>query len=116
MTFQITIDPHTKFTHAPKDQTIGVCGILPHWAVSGSGETMKDSLINNYQFYMGAFTGGTIDDTGIYSYPEDPDLYPMLKIDRLDGEDLKEVCYIYEYAMVACKNIDTGDLWVTRMD
>lgn len=115
MTFQITINPLKAFD-VSSDQIIAVCGILPHWATSGSGETMRDSLINNYQFYAGEMTGGTIDFKGAYSYPEDDDLLPMLKIERFDGDELKEVCYIYEYAIVACKDVGSGVVWVTRMD
>ena len=115
MNFQITIDPLKAFDGDAKYITT-VCGILPLWATNGGGETMKDSLKNQYAFYTGEMTGGSVDDDGVYSYPEDSDLYPMLKIERLDGDELKEVCTIYEYAIVACRNVETGDLWVTRMD
>lgn len=115
MKFAITLDPLSKCELGSK-YIIEVCGILPVWAADESGETMKDSLMNNYPYYMGEMTGGSIDSQGIYSYPEDDDLFPLLKIERSDGDDLREVCFIYEYAIVACRDIETGDLWVTRMD
>lgn len=94
-----------------------VLGPLPLWAAGESGETMKDSLINSYPYYMGEMTGGELSDDGQYLYPGDPPLSPLCKLERVSFDDvLKEVCYIYEYAIVACKNMETGAVWVTRMD
>lgn len=116
MRYQITVNPLKAF-NTTSDKIADACGILPVWAVTGGAATMKDSLLLCYPYYGGEITGATIDEDGRMNYPGDEPSKPLLQIERFNETDeLQEVCLIYQYAIVACKDIETGVVWMTRMD
>jgi len=98
--------------HFNDDQSylMEMIGILPHWlAVGDKSLPAKEIFDAAYDFGLFSITGGKIDDNGIFSYPEDPPLYPIAKVIR--G---KEIIYFYESAIVAIVSKD--ETFVTRMD
>lgn len=112
MTIELQIDPHGKFPASP-NAILEACGLLPHWLLEGlqNGEPAKDALISRYQFYFGPMEGGKILPDGRYEYPDDPYLYPLVKVEHGD-----EIIYFYQYAIVGVINTQTGEQWITRMD
>jgi hypothetical protein len=55
-------------------------------------------------------TGSTVTEDGVWQYPEDPDLYPLMKLQEGDVEML-----VYPYALVAMRDT-SGRTLCTRMD
>ena len=112
MLINFEIDPLGKFPASP-NAIMEAAGLLPHWLNEGvsKGEPAKDALISRYQFYMGPMTGGEIIANGSYRFPDDPDLYPIVKADLTE-----EVVYFYQHAIVGIVNKTTGEQFVTRMD
>lgn len=116
-----TLDPNCKFPTASQQQLLEACGIIPTWINPLSEETYEDQAKNGYQFP--AYTmEGTINEEGIYvssfqgsdEEPADPDLYPLLKMERIvNGKS--EAMYQYQYGIVAfvCEGADTV---IYRMD
>ena len=108
---QITIDPTGYFIGAIAGRIIESLGVLPFWLSEGleEGETAEHALLSRYEFASGPMTGGTISEEGVYTHPEDLDLYPLAKV-----ATETETIYFYEYAMVS---IVTEDKTTTyRMD
>ena len=89
------------------------CGILMTWAAHREpDQSIKEGLLSMYQYGVHEMTGGTIDEEGIYSYPEDPPLAPLLSISE---QSTGEIVYVYPYGIVAFTHPDE-DTYVTRMD
>jgi len=110
---KMTIDPLDKFEDLYNDEQIyNLLGTLPYWTINPDylDKPLKEALDSQYGFGLFEATGQTITKDGIYQYPEDPDLYPLIKIVRHD-----ETFYQYQYAMVAIVQKD-GNTFVTRMD
>lgn len=105
------IDPLDKY-NAPDEQLLEACGLLPYWVVDDRymDLPLKEALDKQYQFGLYEITGGKVDSLGIYKYPEDPELYPILVIVRKD-----ETFFQYPYGMVAIVQED-GSSFVCRMD
>ena len=106
------LDPLKKYNPVLDSQLIEGLGILPLWLAQGKqlGEDAKTALTRRYQFYTGCdIEGGRIDAEGVYRYPGDPPLYPVMKV-----SDEKETVYFYPYAIVAVVNEE--GTWITRMD
>ena len=94
---------------------IGALGILPQWAAQAYDfdNNFKDALIHNYGcFYGGAMEGGTVDSEGVYSYPEDPDLYPLAV---MTAPYTTDKVFFYEYSMVGVLT-EAGNFWMSRFD
>ena len=68
-------------------------------------------LSESYGFPLREMTGGHITKEGKYVFRGDPDLYPLAKY-----ATQKEVCYQYDYAIIAIVDKDSGETFVTRMD
>lgn len=108
----MTIDPLQKYPQALVSDLLNLAGFLHNWITLKEPEqSMKNSLMANYPYYMGEIEGGKLLDDGTYTYPEDEPLYPALKY-----ETSKEICYIYRHAIVACIDKETSNTWITRMD
>jgi hypothetical protein len=112
-----TIDPLNKFPNVDPMQISAMCGFLPSWIYetelmhdTNNDVTMKDRLIANYPFYMGEMNGGELTNDGVYKYPGDEDLFPLVRF-SFNGE----LCFIFQYSMVGTISKD-GSTWVTRMD
>ena len=88
-------------------------GLIPSFI--NNGNVVEDGFIiglgNGYGFPLREMTGGHITKEGKYVFRGDPDLYPLVKY-----ETKKEVCYQYDYAIIAIVSKDSGETYVTRMD
>lgn len=107
----IELDPLAKFNYQP-EEIYHILGLLPGWVMNEEfmDKPLKEALDKQYGFGLYESSGQTITADGVYQYPEDPDLYPLIKIQRKD-----ETFYQYQYAMVAIVQKD-GSTFVTRMD
>lgn len=110
------IDPtgHHQENGAHMERVPEACGILPVWAfptLTKENITMRDSVCDSYQFPIVEMKGATIDpETGEHNYPEDPPMYPYMKLTLGD-----ETMWIYPHAIVAFQD-GIGQTFVTRMD
>ena len=88
---------------------------------------LKTGVENKYQFGASFQEDGygekaTLTDKGLYKYPEDPALKPLvtLNISAWDYENEERVpvisCHIYLHALIAIRNQVSGDWALTRMD
>ena len=115
----VEIDPHLKHSRnrsvEERRNILHTCGLIPGWILDAdaddSEETFQEIFARKYPFGTHTSTGATVDERGCMLYPGDPDMHPLLKIQR-NGETM----YQYEYAMVAVVQDNTGESWVTRMD
>jgi len=108
----ITIDPLGKFSQTSEKSIIEACGIIPYWIVNGDHDKkIMDIFREKYSFGIHEMTGATILNNGTYLYPEDPPLYPLIRLHR-GGE----VMFQYDHAIVAVTRPDTGETFITRMD
>ena len=104
-------DPLQNHTDLTPSQIMEWCGFIPHWLYNVSDyDSIKECLIDQYDYYSGEMSGGTIDDKGVYTYPEDPPLYPLITVYG-DGE----IFHQYNYGIVATVQKD-GTQWIARMD
>ena len=123
---KITIDPTGHYTSklkgdklkAMERRLVMALGIVPQF-VNEAFEKMEEpptvesfykAVCDEYQFYMGPMEGGTIDADGVYEYPEDPPLYPLVSWGVGEGITI----YMYQYAIVGVTEGDTT--LITRMD
>jgi hypothetical protein len=88
---------------------------------------LKTGVENKYQYGASFNDDGygekaTLDDKGVYKYPNDPALKPLVTVNILafdcDNTELVPVisCHIYLYALIAIQNNVSGDWALTRMD
>ena len=88
---------------------------------------LKTGVENKYQFGAsfnnnGYDQKGTLDDKGVYKYPSDPVLKPVvtLNIEAFDWNNNELVpvisCHIYLAALIAIRNQVSGEWALTRMD
>ena len=112
MSIEITVDPLNKFYKHTQNEIMELCGIIPHFVVAKNYRhyRLKEALESQYGFPVYEIEEATISPEGVYSYPEDPDMYPLIKMTR-DGETF----YQYAYGIVAVIGSD-GTSYVTRMD
>lgn len=109
---EMTIDPLRQFSDISECKISQSLGILPHYVMNEDyfHKDLKAALKEQYKFGMFELTGGKIDDKGIFEYPGDPELFPLIKIVRGD-----EIYYQYEHAIVAIVQKD-GSTFITRLD
>ncbi len=136
----ITIDIKPNDDGYTIDQTGEMLGLLLPWAFEGmtQGQTVKAALIERYgHFYFGPMEGGKIDETGVYRYPGDPLLQPLVVMHVVYDDDHKrmsddgdmligEIVFFYHYGMVGTVQIlekggatafnPDNPQWITRMD
>ena len=88
-------------------------GMIPMFINDGNvvEDGFKTGLDKCYGMPLYEMTGGHVTSEGKYVSRGDPDLYPLAKY-----ETEKEVCYQYDYAIIAIVGKVAGDLFVTRMD
>jgi len=112
MTVSLEIDPLNYYGLVPAIRLVDACGLIPGWVGNEafSDQDMKTALDKQYGYGLHEMTGSTITEEGVHSYPEDPDMYPLIKMERKD-----ETLFMYESAIVAIRQAD-GTMFVTRMD
>jgi hypothetical protein len=109
----VLTDPLDKFEGVHGSKLIAACGYLLPWAVNGIS-TLEENLLNKYEFFYGwnkPDCPTKITDEGVYSYPQDPDLSPLVTITR--GT---ETMHIYQYGIVAVRAGITLPYRHSRMD
>jgi len=104
---------------ATPDRIIEACGIIPDFFAEAclpegprTLQQVADDMEAGYGF--GGFCyplGGAVSPQGVYSYPEDPDLYPLVRY-RFGAFE----CYVYPYAITAIRDVRTGECKVGRFD
>lgn len=113
----IAIDPLDKFKDLPPEHLYECCGLLTSIFCTSEGETFKERGENGYQFgtnwsKCGEPGNASITKDGVYSYPEDPDLYPIAEFTKNDDN-----VWIYQYGMVVVPDPDRKGMFLTcRMD
>ena len=88
---------------------------------------LKTGVSNKYHYGAG-FTNaahwkkGNVDNVGLYTYPKDSDLSPVMTL-NIKAWDYKNEewapiisCHIYESGMIAIRNQVSGEWDMTRMD
>lgn len=101
------------------------CGLLTHFAIESfrNPQPLYETMLEQYGFPADPIAGGTINETGVYRYPGDPDLYPVMVMEqeeRLpDPDDVTaptatRTLFFYRYALIAIR--ENGQTIVTRMD
>ena len=119
MSFAQKLDPTGHFSgrNVPPKKLVEALGIVPYFVLSAAEDAQEptaravlDIMAEAYGFYLGDMEGGTVDAEGVYSYPEDPDLYPLIKWTVGEKVDV----FMYPYAIVAVR--DGTNTIITRMD
>jgi len=122
MGYQYEIDPTGHFTDhiSNPDQLMfansnlfEACGFIPEWVINDRDHddlNIKDMLETHYPYGMFEMDKSVVDPDGTYHYPQDPDMFPLIKMKR--GE---ETLYQYQHGIVAIVQKD-GSSFVTRMD
>lgn len=123
MPLEYSVDPLNKHGHRNAALIQELVGIIPTFINSNDPRPFKEQALENYGMATGEITGGTTNVSGCYSYPGDPDLYPLFTISRREKRAgwPDEILFIYDFAIVCfmTKNPNTGDIistYVTRMD
>ena len=112
-----TFDPLKKYKGQPLREAMG---LIPYFIIeaatrgpTGAREVL-DYMNEAYGFGGPEMTGGTIEEDGTYTYPEDPDLYPYAKFNLSGPEGSIADVFVYPYAIVAVR--DDKETLLTRMD
>ena len=77
-------------------------------------ESLVDFMRDKYGWGLFEMKGGSVSDSGVYKYPEDPDLHWIARVDTSKDPSKIEYSYIYPHAIVALPTED--GYFVTRMD
>lgn len=116
----IQLDPSGYYASLPdvkQVRMLAACGLLPYFfasAVAGGAkgaERVLKAMENHYGFPAPTIKkrGMEVDDEGIYRYPGDDPLHPLLMM-RAEGVTF----YVYPHAILALQ--DSSSTLVTRMD
>lgn len=103
-------DPTGHFPKVAVGNLMSACGVLLIWLDEDDPRDAREQFDSNYPFGLIETRGGTVRDNGVYEYPEDPPLHPLMSCKLHDVEDV----YLYQHAMVAI--VRDGVAFVTRMD
>jgi hypothetical protein len=106
----MTLDPCDKY---PNMQLLERCGYIPNWALAADPcESMAHAIERQYPYYGGQLSGGSVTSEGVYTYPNDPDLYPFIKI---ENPETMETLYQYPHDIVVITHPDRP-VWASRCD
>lgn len=113
-----TLDPTSAFKGVSRDKLIGALGLIPQFGAmaflehpEGSSEDIYGSMVSAYGFGDMRHTGGSVSPEGVYSYPEDPELPPLVVLQQ-EGSPTK--VYVYQHAIIAV--VDSDNTIFSRMD
>lgn len=107
-----TIDPLKKYTTAGYDVMANMIGPIPTWVNFDDKRPFSEQVQEKYPFgdvTSWDVSSSTVSDEGVYSYPGDPDLSPLMSWGR--GDDRM---YLYEYGIIAF--VEDGVLKMGRVD
>ena len=118
---KVTIDPLNAYEGIKHTKLWEATGIIPYFVAEAAlaetadtkAQDVMDLMNECYGFGLGDYNmldgGGAIDKDGVYTYPDDEPLSPLVKFDMEYS-----TVYIYQYALVA---VDDGNTQVMqRMD
>jgi hypothetical protein len=110
---QLTINTKA-FPDADPEMLQEMLGVLPYWVAEylllGTDMDIVGFMTERYGFGSLYEFKGSVADDGTYSYPEDPDMPYVGKMNTPNGN-----VYFYKYAIIALPLPD-GKYFVTRMD
>ncbi len=119
----ICIDPSKKYTAHTNEEIMQAAGILAVWATDQLHKdlSLREVFDMEYQFpiidhfdlsdpldpkYFGpGFEQAKIDNDGVFKFPRDPDVHPLLAL-RREFDDGAEVAYIYPNSYIGINQID----------
>jgi hypothetical protein len=110
------LDPNNKFSATPQ-QIVDACGLVLPWVLMADPEApLRPQLEAAYGFGpLHEFSGMTIEPDFSLTYPEDPDLHPIIEV-PLPHETFR----MYTYAIVMISSLDPGtgqfSHFISRMD
>lgn len=112
MNLQLTIDPTHQHTCLTKNEIVKACGVLPLWAANPFllSIPLQQAFETQYAFPMPPLGGGTLTPEGTFTYSGDPNLHPLIKLER--GP---ETLFVYPYAIIGIVKAD-GFTFISRMD
>ena len=88
---------------------VDACGILLTWAADDTYDNFKDRMEKNYDYFDSWRTTTDLDQYGIYKYPEDPPMYPLVSM-KLNGDTM----FFLPHQMVAI--VLPGTTIISRFD
>lgn len=117
--YELMVDPTGHFKGVEEARLLQACGLIPGWIMDWTLNHSTDLPLRDYldQTYgFGLYDMGpkaSIDADGVYRYPGDSDLYPLISFSTPIGK-----LYMYQYAIVAIPVEKDGvtDTFITRMD
>ena len=99
------------------EHAIEWCGLIPEfiqaavYAETLGAEQFMDKMCEEYGFGRHEMGGELSDSGGIYRYPDDPDMYPIV---MFMIPDCKVDVYVYNYGIVAVEDME--NTIIVRMD
>lgn len=112
--FSIIIDPNDYYTDSNHHNIVSHCGVIINWAINPNyvKSSFKTAVLDQYLYGSDFCMGGDIDHDGVYRYPEDPPMHPLLKITRND-----DVLYFYQHDIIAMSDkSQKSGFYITRVD
>jgi len=117
---KVTLDPTKEFTSVPQERLVDALGFIPEFVVAAfelfpegdSAEDVYNAMVKVYRYGDYRFlstNGGEVDSEGVYRYPEDPDLHPLVCFEQGDVK-----VFVYQHAIISVR--DSRDTIVSRMD
>lgn len=113
--FELVTNPTLNPNFVPEtERLIEACGFLPTMMIESQNpdSSLKAALEENYPFGANWNSDGVIDEQGVYHYPKDEPLPPIMSITNKLTDD---VAYIYQYGIVAARN-EKGEYVTGRFD
>ena len=110
--------PTLHYPHLNTLQILDACGFIPSWVETYSKEDDGTQDIKSFMeevYGFGALhemVGGTVNEDLTYSFPEDPDMHPLVHMKLGGGQELVQ----YPYGMVAMRDSADQPWFMTRMD
>ena len=112
----MTCDPLGAHGLINSGNVISVCGLLPGWVAGyvDNAITLKEHLEECYGFgTLFEMTGGEVQPDMRYTYPEDPDLHPLLHMKLVaTGAEFVQ----WNHGICAMRQSEDAPWFVTRMD
>lgn len=122
-TLMMVADPNGAFPNAEPEALLDAAGIIPMFVIDAmregeatSAKGFMSSMEESYGFDLGDYDmladgKGAVDSDGVYTYPEDPTLNPILSMETEKGMRV----YVYQYGLVAVRDLE-GNTVMKRMD
>jgi hypothetical protein len=112
---EVCIDPLNAFPVLTHNAIVKRNSIYLEWADAANEidpREIREGMEAFYRFPCRPIKGVSLDiETGLHSYPGDPDLSPLIKL----GFEFTTV-YIYEYSIIAFVDNENGAYVLVRMD